>query len=128
MSHVPGAWPSILLALGVFRLVRLIGWDDITTRLRARVTGISDHDYGTAAEIVDAAEAKGLDPWDVTGLPISRRRFYAARLLRCPWCVGFWLSGAVWVAWLAAPTATLVAAVPFALSASVGLVAKNLDP
>ena len=44
-------------------------------------------------------------------------------LLECPWCLGFWLSCAWWAAWLAWPHGTLIVAVPFALSAIVGIIA-----
>ena len=47
--------------------------------------------------------------------------------LTCPWCLGFWVSVALWLAWLEWPRATLVAVTPFAISAVVGLVVKNLD-
>lgn len=46
----------------------------------------------------------------------------------CPWCAGFWVSLAWWAAWQAWPHGTLVVAVPFAISAVVGVVAANLDP
>jgi hypothetical protein len=48
--------------------------------------------------------------------------------LRCPWCAGFWFTAAWWAGWLIWPHAALVAAVPFAASLLVGLVARNLDP
>ncbi len=46
----------------------------------------------------------------------------------CPWCAGFWVSLAWWVGWQVWPHWTLVAAVPFAVSAVVGLIAANIDP
>lgn len=46
----------------------------------------------------------------------------------CPWCAGFWIALAWWLAWEAWPHGTLVAAVPLAISAIVGVVAANLDP
>ena len=62
-----------------------------------------------------------------------RRRLVRADSTReefttCPWCAGFWISLAWWLAWQAWPHATLVVAVPFAISAVVALVAVNLDP
>lgn len=45
----------------------------------------------------------------------------------CPWCLGFWLSVGWWLAWVAWPHWTLVAATPWAISAIVGLVASRLD-
>ncbi len=48
-------------------------------------------------------------------------------LVECPWCLGFWITVGWWVAWLVWPHAAVVAAVPFALSATVGAVAHFLD-
>lgn len=45
----------------------------------------------------------------------------------CPFCLGFWLSVGWWLAWVAWPHWTLVAATPWAISAVVGLVAARLD-
>lgn len=56
--------------------------------------------------------------------PGYRRKL--ALWLTCPWCCGFWLALAWWAAWLLFDHWTLVAAVPWALSALVGLVAKHL--
>lgn len=47
--------------------------------------------------------------------------------ITCPWCAGFWISVAWWIAWLITPDWTLWAATPWAISAVVALVAKNLD-
>ena len=49
-------------------------------------------------------------------------REYVALFLTCPWCAGFWISVGWWLAWLAFDKWAVAAAVPFALSAIVGLV------
>jgi hypothetical protein len=46
-----------------------------------------------------------------------------AEFIQCPWCLGFWLALSWWLAWLISHTWATAAAVPFALSAAVGLVA-----
>lgn len=48
--------------------------------------------------------------------------------LTCPYCLGFWVSLAWWLAFIAWPHWCLVAAAPLAISALVGLIAANLDP
>lgn len=48
---------------------------------------------------------------------------WASKLVECPWCLGAWVTAGWWGAWWAWPDA-LVVAVPFALSAAVGLVAS----
>lgn len=80
---------------------------------------------------MDAAELglPGKQPTsEVAEVRPAYRRPTLAHLVHCPFCVGWWLSLAVYGAWLAAPRATLYAMLPFALSGAVGLIAKNLDP
>lgn len=51
-----------------------------------------------------------------------------AHLVHCPFCLGWWISLATWLAWLAGGDWTLLALTPWAISGAVGVVAKNLDP
>jgi hypothetical protein len=46
-------------------------------------------------------------------------------LLSCPWCTGFWVSLAWAGAFLLWPLGTLAAALPWALSSAVGLLAAR---
>lgn len=48
----------------------------------------------------------------------------AADFTDCPWCLGFWISVGVWGSWRASPARTVRLAVPLAVSAAVGIVAK----
>ena len=48
--------------------------------------------------------------------------------LTCPWCAGAWVSIGWWLAWQAWPHWTGVVAIPFVISALVGLVGSHLDP
>jgi hypothetical protein len=106
----PGPYALILLALGAMRLTRLIGWDSITDRVRAPLTG-----------------------WHSDGRRHQRDRRDRERgkrwmlFLACPWCLGFWVCLACWGSWQVWPRGTLVAMAPLALSAIVGLAVKNLD-
>lgn len=124
---IPWTLTCVILALATTRLVRLVGWDDISAGVRERITGLTDLAYNEWAETIWTAQQNGHDPWERIGVPISRRRFYLAKLMRCPWCVGFWLSIAVYWAWFFWPYATLTVVAPFALSEVVGLIAKHLD-
>jgi hypothetical protein len=95
----------VIVALGAFRLTRLVGWDTITAPLRARLLGADD-----------------------AGKPTRPRpRWGAAAFVHCAWCVGFWISVAAYAAWEFWPDATLIVMAPLAISAVVGVVAKNLD-
>ena len=54
------------------------------------------------------------------------RRVKVFEFLTCPFCAGFWVAVAWWGAWLLWPHGTVVAAVPFALSAVVAVVAVGM--
>lgn len=103
---LPAPWVGVVLALAVYRIVRLVGWDDFPLVAKAR-------NWATGAE-----------DWD--GEIYFRRELFA-HFLGCAFCQGFWWSVIFYVAWLELPTATLYVAAPFALSGAVGLIAKNLD-
>lgn len=109
---IPTPWVSIVLTLGAYRVVRLIGWDDfpLAAKTRAWVTG----QYWTKKEGDRELEWGYLRP-------------NLAHLLGCPFCQGFWVSVLTYVAWVFAPTQTLYVAAPFALSGAVGLISKNWD-
>jgi hypothetical protein len=127
----PSWWQLVLLGLAAFRVTRLIGWDDLTILPRRWLTGLSDDEHAVTAEHVDQMLGQDIDPWDDTQtpahMPIGRARFYLSRMIRCPWCLGWWVSLAAWLSWEAWPHAVMVGAAPFAISAVVGLTAKNLD-
>lgn len=97
-----------LLALGSFRLTRLVGWDTITAPARRRLLHIDDAGKQTRPSVAS---------W----------RWSAAGFVHCAWCVGFWISAAAYVAFELWPDATLIVMTPLAISAVVGVVAKNLD-
>lgn len=126
----------VILALLAFRLTRLVAWDELTAAPRAALSGVPDAKYAALAKRIEDIRADGLDPWSYTPpghtqLRITPRRYYVAKLLHCPWCVGFWISLACALVaywwWLDISLLTALA-LAFALSAFVGLVAKNLDP
>ena len=106
---VPSPWVAILLALAVFRIYRLIAEDTILDGPRRKILRLGNE-------------------WMKEGdkVPETFRAHWSA-FITCPWCLGFWLSLLAWVAWLIFPTETVFLAVPWALSAAVALVAKNLD-
>ena len=108
MSH-PTPWVFVLLALAAYRVWRIAARDSITEKARVAVTGYDDE------------HAPPLEP-DTR----SSRRYLSA-LIRCPWCLGWWISWAAWGLWMLWPTAAVAVATPLALSATLGLIKKNLD-
>lgn len=111
---IPGWWVGLVIGLGAFRVVRLIGWDDLPpiARLRVRITG---------------ERARSM-PTESTQPIYVYRRPLLAHFISCPYCVGWWVALASYGSWLLWPRGTLYVLAPFALSAFVGLVARNLDP
>lgn len=111
---IPSPWPALVLTLAAFRICRLIGWDDLPpiVRLRDRMTGMA----------IRYTPTESRDPI------ISYRRPLLAHFLACPYCLGFWISLAVYGVWLLEPTGVLYGAAPFALAAAVGIIARQLDP
>lgn len=123
MGPLPGPWPAVVILLGTYRLVRLIGWDDLPPilRLRERLTGPTSRVTGSQNSRAGLTSEEPVIVW-------SFRRPLLAHFLGCAFCQGFWVSLAAYGAWLAWPHYTLYALAPFALSGAVGLIARNLDP
>lgn len=114
---LPSPWVGLVLALAAYRATRLVGWDDLPPIARARSWALGER-----------VEARSRPAGQEDVYVTLYRRPLLAHFVFCPFCVGFWISVAVYVAWVFEPRPTLYACVPFALSAAVGLLAKNLDP
>jgi hypothetical protein len=111
-----------MLALAAFRVYRLIARDTITEPFRAAATY---PDRGAVALADDPAD-EGLAVVGDAELPKSWR-VYISTLIRCPWCAGFYVSAGWWLLWQAWPHWTMAMSAPWAISAVVALLAKNLD-
>lgn len=99
-DRIPEWWTFLLLALLAYRLWRIVGFNTISDGLRHRLQVTLARRWGT------------------------ERAAYWIDMVECPWCAGFWIGLAVWGSWLIAPDWTVVLAVPFAVNAVVGNVAK----
>lgn len=120
---IPSPWVGVVLALAAYRVARIVGWDDLPplVRLRAWVTGETWQSRATSNS------AMGLTAERPEVVAVYRRPT-VAHWIGCPFCQGFWVAVAVYLAWVFEPRWTLYVLAPFALSAAVGLIAKNLDP
>lgn len=96
-------------ALAAYRLTRLVTEDTITKPLRD--------------EIVDRGST--VPGFAGTGQP-GRGWRYAAKLVECPWCAGFWIACGVTIARRVAPRVWEPVAVALATSAAVGALAEEL--
>jgi hypothetical protein len=120
---IPSPWVGLVLALAVYRLCRLAGWDHFTPIARAR-TWL----YGATVTNSASTNARLGVTNESVEVTWTYRRPMLAELLSCAFCLGWWISLAVYLAWLWKPEWTLYGAAPLALSAAAGLIAKNLDP
>lgn len=142
MIPLPPPWHALVLGLAAYRLTRLGGWDEfpLAVRLRRWVIGEFWVHAGPPPEGAEKAAETGRVDAAGLGLPGKQptsevaelrpayRRPVLAHLVHCPFCLGWWISLAVWAVWAFFPTPALWIAAPLALSGFVGLVAKNLDP
>lgn len=112
---LPDPYVAVVMALGVFRLTRLVGWDAFppAERLRHRLLRTT----------VD----RSLTQRQETRVYRYGRPTLAAAI-QCPYCGGFWIGLATWGLWLVFPTLTVWLLAPFALNAVVGTWARMLDP
>lgn len=99
--NIPNWYEVALLAFAAWRVFQLLAFDSITEGLRRYVTN---------------APAD----WDGTS-PITKKSYRdtLALFIQCPYCAGFWIALAWWVAWLVCPYETVLVAVPLAISAGV---------
>lgn len=120
---IPSGLVLVVLALAAYRACRLTGWDDFppVAWVRAKITGekiVSTGSFNARHNLTD-------EPLEST---YSYRWPTLAHFLHCAFCSGFYWSVAFYLAWLEWPRYTMYVAVPAALSALVGLIAKNWDP
>lgn len=128
---IPGWTAGLVLVLAAYRITRLTGWDDFPPVVWARAVATGEEEVRTGSFNSRA----GLTQEPVETL-IRHRRPLLAHALHCAFCAGAWWSLAAYLAWLAAgsPGARLDGGwwgylmTPFAVSAAVGLIARNLDP
>lgn len=102
---LPDWWVTLLLALACYRLFRLLAEDTILDRPRNWFVRLP-------------RRWKEGDP-----IPPEYREKLAI-FITCPWCAGFWICLVVWLIWERWPHETVIACVPLALSAVVGLLGK----
>ena len=103
---IPGPWAAVLLGLAAFRTWRLLAEDELLDRPRRRVMRLGD--------------------WSGSGGFPSGYREGLDNFVGCPYCFGFWVGLAWFGAYQLGPHSTLIVAVPFAISAAVGILGSKL--
>ena len=110
------SWEFVLLALAVFRLIRLSTYDTIAQFLRDWFMD-TKWEYDDATKLYRVTRTK-----PIKGL---RRELY--ELFACPWCIGVWLSlGLVFAFFAYPPTLYLVLILAVAGLASIVQILSNL--
>lgn len=94
---IPDWWEATLLTVGAFSVWRLLAIDVILKRPRDWLLGGFSPERGEAVD----------------------------KFVLCPWCFGFWILLAEWGLWQLWPHAVLVAVVPFAMRAGVGMLGER---
>jgi hypothetical protein len=120
---IPSPWTGLILALGTYRLLRLLAFDTFPPVARGRAWIL-----GEEVVTVGNSNARMRLTDDRMEVSYRYRRALLAELVHCAFCLGLWLSAGAYVLWLEWPRPTLYGAMPFAISAFIGLVARNLDP
>lgn len=108
MSY-PNWYGLVLLSVAAFRVWRLLSEDTILDKLRNKLLRLGS--------------------WKEEGdvIPLSYRKEWGI-FIQCSWCLGWWVGLAWWGGYQFSPHWTLIAAVPFAISAVVGALAHALSP
>lgn len=120
---IPSPWIAFVLGLAAFRLTRLIGWDDLPIVVRARRWATGEHT--TSSGSINASMRLSTEEMVHS---TAYRRPLLADMLACPWCLGWWVSLALYAAWVFEPTWTLYCAAPLALNVFIAVFARFGDP
>lgn len=115
-------WEFVVVALGAFRLWRIAARDTITEKAREAVTGYDDDEAPPLKAAESSRPPSTIE--DENRYGSWRVSVYLSALIRCPWCLGFYVSVGTYVAWRLWPDATIVAATVLALSTLLGLLGK----
>jgi hypothetical protein len=101
----------VVLVLAGHRISRFIGWDVISRKRRERFLGWNDNGQ----------------PNEWQSVIKSTKRKPLAEFIHCPWCQGFWISIAEWIAYRQEPHWTLLVLAPLAISSAIGVYTSHLD-
>lgn len=101
----------VLLGLAVFRLMRLVTFDQVTDRLRGFFQVKEENDLGDGTiEIIVSGRGKGI-------------RHFIGEMLTCHWCVSVWSSVLLYVGLLFLP----VVFMPIVMILSIAAVSSILQ-
>jgi hypothetical protein len=115
-------WPLLIIALAIYSITRLITTDSIVDDMR---------DWFHARFPYEGQNIKIGTPWpgrDRCQYIVTGDHLYVTvgsklgELVKCPWCMGFWVALAVFGAFCFWPVATTFVLVPMALRVIPGMI------
>ena len=111
-----------ILTIGAYSLTRLVVTDSIFDGIRERFFKQFPHDGYASKGKPARGQARRLsnDVWAVD------KGTFLGNLIQCPWCAGFWVSLAVFGAFVLIPEITVFALLPFAMRVLVGGYANKI--
>lgn len=115
-------WNLLILALGIYSVTRLISKDSIIDRQREWFYNKFPHEgFQTRIRPTRGEFIVTGDHYYVT---VGHK---LGEVVHCPWCMGFWVSGALFLAFWAWPVATIFLLVPMALRVIPGMIESVID-
>ena len=117
-------WPFLIVALGVYSITRLISIDSIIDRQRTWLFDRFPPDGYQTKNRPNPKRCTFISSGDHYYVTKGHK---LGELISCPWCMGFWVSLAVFAAFIAWPVGTTFALVPLALRVIPGMIESLLD-
>ncbi len=115
-------WPLLILALAIYSITRLITKDSIIDRQREWFFNQFPPEGYTSR--VRPKRGKFI----IQGQHyVVTKGHKLGELVSCPWCSGFWVSGALFLAFWAWPVTTTFLLVPLALRVIPGVIESVID-
>lgn len=115
-------WPLLILSLAIYSLTRLITKDSLIDRQRDWFFDRFGHEGYTTKR--RPTRGKFIVTGDHYYVTVGT---YLGELVHCPWCMGFWVSLGLCLAFWAAPVAVTFALVPLALRVIPGVIEAVID-
>jgi hypothetical protein len=117
-------WPLLIVALGIYSITRLITKDSIVDRQRDWFFQRFPHEGFTTKIRPNPKRCSFIVTGDHYYVTVGHK---LGELVHCPWCMGFWVSAAVFGAFILWPVGTTFVLVPMALRVIPGMIESILD-
>lgn len=116
-------WPFFILILGVYSLTRLITKDSIIDKWRDNFYVKFPHEGFQSKR----KPQRGKNQIISGGVYYVTEGTKLGELVHCPWCMGFWVSIALFAAFVAWPIGTTFFLVPFGIRVIPGMIESIIE-